>query len=435
METSHSAPREVYIIHDKNEAQHVTSHKLPGDPYDIPIAIQDRMFTTAGQLYYPANVLKDTTAAFPSVHPEFFGDTILVNGQAWPVLNVEPRSYRFRVLNGSQARFYDLSLDSGQAFLQVGTDGGLLDRPVSLTHLLLAPGERADIVVDFSKLTGKTLILKNAAAAPFPDGDPKNFDAETTGQIMEFRVNLPLSNIKDVNLGTNKVLNKVDFDKVLGPAVTTRELGLFETTDNFGRLIQKLGLKNPNTGVFTAQDFMDPITEVIKQGNTEIWKIYNSTGDTHPIHLHQVQFQLVSRQKVGMTVDDSGGNFTVNGLIGQPTGPAANEAGWKDTVQMNPGEVTTIRVKFDLPGKYVWHCHILEHEEHDMMRYFLVNSTGTLPTTTANMSLATNSATLTSQPVSTLDQMALSPDVLIGQLPPTGGTLLSTNKRKSLLVQ
>jgi spore coat protein A len=392
------------------------------------------MFTKDGQLYYPADVLGDTTAKDPSVHPEFFGDTILVNGKAWPVLDVEPRMYRFRVLNGSQARFYDLSLDSGQSFFQIGTDGGLLDRPVSLTKLLIAPAERADIVVDFSKMAGKTLILKNDAPAPFPEGDPDDFNPDTTGQIMEFRVSLPLSNIKDVNLDTNKVLNKVDFDKVLGAAENTRELGLFETTDDFGRLIQKLGLKDPNTGVFTAQDFMGPVTEVIKQGDTEIWKIYNSTGDTHPIHLHQVQFQLVSRQEVGMTVDDSG-NFTVNGLIGQSTGPAANEAGWKDTVRMNPGEVTTIRVKFDLPGKYVWHCHILEHEEHDMMRYFLVNSTGTLPTTTANMSLATNSATQTLQPASTLDQMAPPPEVLIGQLPPTDGTPLSTNKRKSLLVQ
>ena len=160
----------------------------------------------------------------------------------------------------------------------------------------------------------------------------------------------------------------------------------------------------------------------------EEWKIYNTTADTHPIHLHQVQLPDRRPAEVQLAVIDP----ATGGIIVNSTDRAAhrvrtaNEAGWKDTARMNPGEVTTIRAKFDLPGKYVWHCHILEHEEHDMMRYFLVNSTGTLPTTTANMSLATNSATPTSQPVSTLDQMALSPDVLIGQLPPTGGTLLST---------
>ncbi len=158
-----------YIIHDANENALVANHILPEKPYDIPLAIQDRMFTVGGQLYYPANPLTPQSPD-PSVHPEFFGDTILVNGKAWPFLNVEPRMYRFRIVNGSNSRFYDLFLDSGQPIMQIGTDDGLLAQPVALSHLTIAPGKRADVVIDFSKLAGQTIILRNNAKGPFPHG-------------------------------------------------------------------------------------------------------------------------------------------------------------------------------------------------------------------------------------------------------------------------
>ena len=162
-----------YIVHDTNENNLIANHTLPNEKYDIPLAIQDRQFTADGQLYYPANPDEDTDAVYPSVQPEFFGDIILVNGQAWPVLNVEPRMYRFRVLDGSQSRFYNLSLDEvngspHDSFFQIGTDGGLLESPVKLNQLLIAPGERADIVIDFSKLAGKTIIMKNDANGTLP---------------------------------------------------------------------------------------------------------------------------------------------------------------------------------------------------------------------------------------------------------------------------
>ena len=376
-----------YIIHDENENGLIADHTLPAETYDVPLAIQDRMFTTGGQLYYPADVLKGTTAKFPSVHPEFFGDTILVNGQAWPVMNVEPRMYRFRVLDGSQSRFYNLGFDVqqgvSQPFFQIGTDDGLLAAPVALNQVLIAPGERADIVVDFSKLAGKTVIMTNTAKGPFPHGAP-SFPA-TTGQIMEFKVTTPLNtSVPDANPFARPL-------NAIAPPVTTgvpvRPLGLFEGVDSYGRLIQKLGSlplgSDPTKDPITPSDFMGPgasptTVQLIRnpdgsQSVTEVWQVYNVTKDTHPIHLHSTSFQIVSRQKFNWkVVDPATVAFVVTALTGKPTGPDANENGWKDTARMNPGEVTTILVKFDLPGKFVWHCHILEHEEHDMMNQLMI---------------------------------------------------------------
>jgi len=168
-------------------------------------------------------------------------------------------------------------------------------------------------------------------------------------------------------------------------ANNTRELALYEEEDSYGRLIQNLGtLAGPAA-------FDSPITEVITQGDTEIWKIYNTTADTHPIHLHQVTFQIISRQKFNWKETSTDG-ITVTALQGQPRGPDANEAGWKDTVRMNPGEVTIIEAKFDVPGKYVWHCHILEHEEHDMMRFFEVIPSAAATTTSATLAASSTTA-------------------------------------------
>src|SRR5512135_1908120 len=398
-----------YIIHDQNE-QNLTTQPgatatplpLPAEKFDVPLAIQDRMFTApgvtgpndpaglGGQLYYPADVLKGTTAKFPSEHPEFFGDTILVDGQAWPVMHVEPRMYRFRVLDGSQARFYNLRLDvqqgSSQPFFQIGTDDGLLATPVALNQLLIAPGERADIVVDFSKLAGKTIIMTNTAKGPFPHGAPSFPD--TTGQIMAFTVGTSkIDPTPDATLTATTPLNTIT-PLVPTAGVPVRQLGLFEGVDSFGRLIQKLGAFDPAQNAIAPSDFIDSKGQFVQpetvqlirnpdgtQSVTETWQVYNVTADTHPIHLHSASFQIVSRQKFNWkVVNPTTGAFVVTALTGQPTGPDANENGWKDTVRMNSGEVTTIRVKFDLPGDYVWHCHILEHEEHDMMHGLVIRA-------------------------------------------------------------
>jgi spore coat protein A len=419
-----------YIVHDTNEAGLIADHTLPDERYDFPLAIQDRMFTApggtgptdpGGQLYYPADVLPGTTAAYPSVHPEFFGDTILVDGQAWPALNVEPRWYRFRIVNGSQSRFYNLQLNAGgtkqsQTFYQIGTDTGLLSAPVPLTQLLIAPGERADILIDFSTFANQTVIMTNNAKGPYPKGAP--VDPATTGQIMAFQVSGSNSAIPDATPFA-RPLNTIPAPVTQG--VPVRPLGLFETLDQYGRLTQKLGSLPLNSNLSTTpiapSDFEGPganptTVQLIRnadgsQSVTEQWQVYNTTADTHPIHLHSTSFQIVSRQKFNWkVVDPATGAFIVTALTGRASPPAANEMGWKDTVQMNPGEVTTILVTFDVPGNFVWHCHILEHEEHDMMNQLVVLAAPTAAAapaavTTASATITSKSAMMTTAPTAT----------------------------------
>ncbi|MGH7723854.1 MAG: multicopper oxidase domain-containing protein [Candidatus Eiseniibacteriota bacterium] len=367
---------------------------LPSGPYDIGLAIQDRMFTTEGQLWYPNEGESDV---HPIWIPEFFGDVILVNGKVWPYLNVEPRKYRFRILEGSNARFYSLALSDrvtgapGPAFYQIATDGGYLAEPVLLNdpndvhspRLLMAPGERAEVVIDFSAYApGSELVLKNVAKAPFPNGEAPN--PETVGQIMLFRV-VPLT------APDNSVIPQtlVPVNRLSNPTVT-RVMTLNEQMDG----------DDPVAAFLNGMPYHDtPATEYPTLGTTEMWEIVNMTGDAHPIHLHLVQFQLFNRQKINskryeqafmqanpvMPADTYVPVPVEPYLKGKPKPADPNEQGWKDTFRMNPGEVTRILVRFApqdespeyafdataAPG-YVWHCHILEHEENDMMRpYYL----------------------------------------------------------------
>jgi len=366
---------------------------LPAAPYDMGLCIQDRMFTTDGQLWYP-NI--GETEVHPKWIPEFFGDAILVNGKVWPYLNVEPRKYRFRFLNGAQARFFSLALANrvtstpGPAFYQIGTDGGYLAEPVLLNdpgnphspRLLMAPGERCDVVIDFSAYTpGTEFLLKNTAKAPFPSGDSP--DPQTVGQVMLFRV-VPLTSpdqsvIPPLLATVNRLAN---------PSVT-RVMTLNEKANEDG----------PTAVLLNGMPYDAPATEYPMLGTTEMWEVVNMTADTHPIHLHLVQFQLLNRQKVNARRYEmafSAANPVLGGTTYTPVDPAPylkgkpvpadpNERGWKDTFRMNPGEVTRILVRFspqdDSPAYafdataepgYVWHCHILEHEENDMMRPFHV---------------------------------------------------------------
>ncbi|HSC77425.1 MAG TPA: multicopper oxidase domain-containing protein, partial [Candidatus Acidoferrales bacterium] len=349
-----------YLLRDAEELGLVADGRLPTGPYEIGLAIQDRMFFADGSLFLPANSEVEE-GPDPSVEPEFFGDFILVNGKAWPYLDVEPRQYRFRLLNGSDSRFYNLYLSSGEPIFQIGTDQGLLYAPVALNRLTLGPGERADVVIDFSdpRLAGQTIILKNNARAPFPKGDTS--DSRTVGQIMAFRVVKPLDAGYPLTPLPSQLLSSPIAPLVqTGP---TRSLLLFEGEDEFGRLQPALG---------TTDDGMlmwgDPITEHINLNDVEVWDVYNTTEDAHPIHVHLVQFQILSRQKFRGAQDLMDGSLTNIRLLGQLKPPEANEVGWKDTAQMFPGEVTRIIAKFDRSGKYVWHCHILSHEDHEMMR-------------------------------------------------------------------
>jgi spore coat protein A len=340
---------------------------LPAYPYEVPIVIQDRMFTADGQLYYPAEPEEEGQPT-PSHLPEFFGDFILVNGQAWPVLDVEPRKYRLRFLNGSDSRFYNMwvtpsdtmAFESGPAIHQIGTDVGLIDAPVPLDQLTLSPGERVDTVVDFAGFEGQTLILRNNARSPFPKGE--TVDPATAGQLMAFRVGTTVTE-PDQPLPMTLLPAPIEMPLQTGP---TRRLILFEGEDEFGRLRAQLGTVDQGPLLW-----MDPITENPMLHDTEVWEIFNTTEDAHPIHLHLVHFQLIDRQKFRARMTETGALENVR-VIGRPAKPGVDEVGFKDTVRMFPGTVTRIIAKFDVPGLTVWHCHILSHEDHEMMRPYCV---------------------------------------------------------------
>jgi spore coat protein A, manganese oxidase len=350
-----------YLLRDDNENQLINSGQLPSGAYEIGMAIQDRMFTADGQLYYPTmpwthpgGVIQD------SIMPEMFGDFVLVNGMAWPFLNVQPTLYRLRLLNGSDSRFYDLTIPGGVTIYQIGTDLGLLNAPVQLNRIVLAPGERADLLVDFSKARNKTLTMKNGAAEPYPKGAPPPV---TVRDIMVFRVGNQTPAPRPIPGNLRPISGPI---QPLQPTAPTRQLILFEGVDEYGRLEARLGTLQ------RAYAYHDPITEFPALNSTEIWEIYNHTPDAHPIHLHLVGFQILDRQKFKATVDPVTGATSNIKLQGKATPPPPHERGWKDTAQMFPGERTRIIARFDRPGRYVWHCHILSHEDHDMMRPYEV---------------------------------------------------------------
>ena len=533
-----------YVLTDAIEQNLINTGILPAPAQTIYLVLQDKNFNPDGSLWYPYQYEHSgdsgrwdwsgapatdpevalNALANPSTVPEAFFDTTIINGACYPYLEVQRRHYRFRILNGCQARFYNLQLYyadphapsevrmvpadgatyagpygnvtvpddlryggvpdprlAGPMITQIGTEGGFLPTPVALNNpprpvafdlnqtsltfgnatqytLQLAPAERCDLIIDFTDVpTGSKLILYSDAPGPFPGGDPRNdyFTGDqdytaanlntdglsggapssrpgqgpNTRTLMQFRVmglNVPAA-------ATMNTLQKQALENqpnAIFPAISplpqkgakVRRLTLnetFETPENFGnpyygRLIAFLGtdvvqgVDQWGTPIF-YQTYMGGRGEVVKQGAVEIWEIYNLTGDTHPIHFHLVNVQILNRQ----TFDDVG--YFVAGatappgtkvdptpfLVGSPVPPDANESGWKETVRMNPHEVTRVIAKFDLPKlpwpvplstrladpnmppgpnnpringyEYVWHCHILEHEEHDMMHPLVVD--------------------------------------------------------------
>lgn len=363
-----------YLIRDNWEDQ----LNLPSGNYEIPIVIQDRMFTSDGQLYYPSQP-EEAGQPNPSVLPEFFGDFILVNGKTWPVLDVEPRKYRFRFLNGSDSRFYVLYFSDSIPFIQIGSDGGLFNSPVRRSQMIIAPGEREDVIIDFSNPAywNRTFILKNNGRSPFPNGtQPQN---ATTGQIMAFRVSIPLSAPDNSVIPSTLRQSPV---QLYGAHANNRQLLLLEMEDEYDRLLPSLG-----TADLGPLMWHDPITENPGLNVIEQWEIINMTMDAHPIHLHQQFFQVVSRQRFNMRKYRMGVPSSLQ-LVGNPIAPLPEERGWKDTQISYPGEVLRIKVKFDIPGLFLWHCHILSHEDHEMMRPIYV---GNMPSAMrATKSLAGN---------------------------------------------
>jgi spore coat protein A, manganese oxidase len=357
-----------------------------GDPpgtryYEIPIAIQDRSFDADGSLFYPGTrrffdgfggpYIPDSDVS-PIYNNEFFGNAMMVNGHTWPSLQVEPRRYRFRFLNGCNSRFLILKIAANPTarrpvrpalpFWQIGTEGGFLPEPIELGFLLMGLAERADVVVDFTGLKPGTVLylINEAPDEPYGGGRPgrdyEAADPATTGQIMKFEV-VPIAS-RDTSVPPDH-LTLPTFTP-LGPSTMTRRVSLSEEDSavlpGVGPTAAFLGTLDP-AGDPVRLGWMDPVTEHPSLGATETWEIHNFTADAHPIHIHEVMFQVVDRE----------GNERL-----EPSGPEAWEAGFKDTVIAYPGQVTSVKARFDLPGRYVWHCHIVEHEDNEMMRPYRV---------------------------------------------------------------
>ena len=375
-----------YLLRDPSDS---VARLLPAGKYDMPLAIQDRSFLTDGSLYYSSN------GSYPDTHPYWqgsqLGNTIMVNGKVWPNMNVDQGQYLFRILDGSNDRFYELSFSNRMSFIQIGSDGGYLKAPVTLTSLLIAPAERADIIVDFSKLAhGEKVILENTALI---SSSPEQ--TQTLGQIMQFTVT------------GGEGSKPFDLANVPNPFNPTLTGSSFPTLPNATKqriltLVEIMGSNGLEEALLDGQTWSAPISEKPQLGTTEDWVIVNPTMDAHPIHLHLIQFQLVQRVALNSAAytekwtalnGDPPFNYsTINVpsltpyLSGPPNLASPNEQGWKDTIIVNSGEVVTIRVRFTQedgsafpfdatagPG-YVWHCHLLDHEDNEMMRpYMLTN--------------------------------------------------------------
>jgi spore coat protein A len=447
----------LYLVRDANEAALVKLNLLPTGPQEVPLVISDRIFQANGELAYvgdipafngwnaasaippvwnpviPSKTLPSfypvavdpvtglpvadaTTGLYPAAGavgaynpddpaalvagtqathvPEMYGDVICVNNKAWPNLQVEPRQYRLRLLNGSDSRVYNLKF-GGLSFFQVGTDQGLLNLPVTLTTMTIAPGERKDIVIDFTKVAAYTkIVVTNDAPFPYPLGTPTNPAVDPWGTVMQIEVSkaLDVTVNKPAKLTALTVLRGRAAGTPLLPIVlfppnnvVVRKILLGEGCDEYGRIMPLLGTVFGSTGKVTDPDagtkaFHDPADIFPVVGATEVWEFWNTTVDAHPIHMHLVKFRVANRQAFNGAVQqkpmpNGWTGVTLSApptLSGLPNPAPLTEQGWKDTVVCPPGYVTRVIAKFNKPGTYVYHCHILGHEEHDMMRWFKV---------------------------------------------------------------
>ena len=319
----------LFVVRDALE----DSLSLPSGPREIPLVLFDRLFHQNGALHYPTSASK----ASPWIS-ELRGDALLVNGKLYPYLDVEPRAYRFRIVNAANSRFFDLSLSNGRPLLQIGSDQGLLPSPVERVRISLAPAERADVIADFSASAGETLYVRTAAQ-----------------DLMQIRVGRGAS---EKMRPLPPMLREI-------PRFTEEEAAVARTMtlDEYQDPADKRMLM-----LLDGKYWKDPVSETPKLGSVEIWSLMNTTEDVHPIHLHLVRFQVLDRQP--FDVDE----FQLTGkvrLIGPRLPPGAGEAGWKDTVQTIPSTITRIAARFEgYAGRYVWHCHVLEHAANEMMRPF-----------------------------------------------------------------
>jgi spore coat protein A len=432
-----------------------TPRNLPSGPYEIEMAIQDRQFDTNSQLFFPdgsgdpASNLNGTPPN-PDIHPfwnpEFIGDVAIVNGAPWPYLNVKPRRYLFHLLDGSNARFYNLTFGSAPVYA-IAADDNYLDAPVPVSSVFIAPGERLDVIVDFSGLAGQTVTVTNDAPVPYPMGLVPGVDQPSMVNIMRFNVSATAVSDPSCNpaLHCKRPVPMVRLTDGLGnlaPGVTinkVRQLVLKEVQGPGGPievLVNNTKWDGTNSPSIDAIFPSDGVSELPRVGSTEMWEIINLTADAHPMHTHLIQFQILNRESFNpqYTLDWAaafgncniaapllpgcvagqfcpgygppcaynvpnadgaiGGNPAISSyLLGNPTPPAPEESGFKDTAKVQPGQVMRIiarwaptrtpvasaspgrnRYPFDPtigPG-YVWHCHIVDHEDNEMMRPYKV---------------------------------------------------------------
>jgi spore coat protein A, manganese oxidase len=438
-----------YLIQDEQKQALQAAGVLPTLANTVEMAIQDRAFTADGQLSYPAykhdplpgmdgmrvgDIIPEAFYAArgddaPSILPEFFGDVILVNGMAWPTHSVGLGEIQFTFLNGSDSRFYVLEFDNPEVRVTlVGVDGGLLPAATEITDVVLAPGDRVELVVDFSGLDhGSEVLLTNRGPAyePFKGlvyetgelagGVEAATLGDSVGAIMKFVTDGSKPRIDvSVEHGTTLNVNFTDFrDLDTFAPDNVRMLGLFEGVDEYGRIHALLGTAgswdgedafgvlndDPMTaeGTFGPLHFHAPTTEIIQLGHLEHWEIFNFTPDAHPIHLHLVQYQVLAKFAFDFLDEDEDGipddtgddgridygfgsrgdvldhpDFDIIIFDDAPLPIRPEDTGWQDTVWVGPNEMIRIAAVFDRPGDYVWHCHILSHEDHEMMRPFEV---------------------------------------------------------------
>jgi spore coat protein A, manganese oxidase len=352
----------AYIVRDQYDTgREPNPIGIPGGAYELPLVIQDRAFNSNGTFHYATSEIEGVTWI-----GEYFGDAMLVNGKVWPFVDVEPRLYRFRILNGCNARILNLS-GGGLRFWQIGGDGGMWDRPVRLRRLVLAPAERADVLVDFSGLAGNTIVLRNGRP-PAPVATP----APPLTAVMQIRVGTTVSRPGPTAIPTTLPGRAAD----LRDPIRTRYITLNEVAPESAAW--RLTVNGAPFG-FAA--------ETPRAGTIEDWVYINLTEDTHPMHPH-----LVTHQVIGRTPFDAeayqerfhgpdgvpGGIDPTPFAVGEREPAEPEERGFKDTVKANPGYFTTIRAKFELPDgvtapqAYVHHCHIIEHEDNDMMQPFTI---------------------------------------------------------------
>ncbi|MCB1246748.1 MAG: multicopper oxidase family protein, partial [Acidimicrobiia bacterium] len=321
-----------YLVRDANEL----ALDLPTGEFEIPMAFQDRSFNPDGSLLYPS-----------AWQQHFFGDFQLVNGKVWPYVEVKRAKYRFRWLAGANARTYSISFDNGMSFELIGVEGGFIESPITLTEITLGPAERADVIVDFSQFApGTEIILQNSAPAPYPAGS-----GDPVPNLMKFIVTADTGPTPPTPTSLTTI-EQLD----INDAVAFREFEL--TRDN----------NDPCTGSVWLINGLgwNDITEIVDLGTTEVWDFINPSGIMHPMHMHLVFFQVVERQPF----DVIDGEIVP---VGDPLPPGPEEQGWKDTVKVGPNEIVRVIARFeDYTGLYAYHCHILEHEDHEMMRQFKV---------------------------------------------------------------